>query len=496
MADHRNDSPGKNKRRSRIALLLLLGLIVVVAAAALLGWLPRREREKEINQKAKEEKSEIPRVQAVRVTRSPSASELMIPGTTIAYTEAYIYARANGYLAKRLVDIGDKVQAGQLMAVITAPDLDQQVSQARSALSQSESNLNQLQAQLHLASLTWERWKVLVAKGVFSRQDGDTQEANYRVAEANVRASENTVQGNRANLDRLVVLQQYENVRAPFAGVVTARNVDVGALITAQGTGLGSSSESQGGTQMPAQSNSGGTAGASTTAASPSTGGSQGGEMFRVAQMNPLRVLVSVPESYASAIRVGQKATLHVEADPKAEPVARVSRTSASVDQNTRTLLVELRLDNSRGRYLPGTYVTVSFVDARSQHPIVIPGNAIVVRDAKTVVAKIQNNTVHFQPIEIGRDYGNESEISNGLAPGDVIAVDVTDEVHDGAKIEPQFKQEQQQNAGGGQSDKKPSGATQYGEQALSNQTGQSGKNMSSGGKSKSGNQNGAKDQK
>ena len=215
-----------------------LVFVLLIAAAAVLiffvGWLPRHKREEETKKRANEERSSLPKIRVVRIRRAASESELLVPGTTQAYTEANIYARASGYVTKRLADIGDRVHTGQLLAIIDAPDLDKQVAQARSNLRQSESNLAQLQAQLHLAALTWDRYKVLVAKGVFSRQDGDTQEANYRVAEANVSTAQSTIQANRDNLERLVVLQQYERVTAPFDGVVTARNIVVLNIRSAQ----------------------------------------------------------------------------------------------------------------------------------------------------------------------------------------------------------------------------------------------------------------------
>ena len=162
---------------------LIFALLVIVAAVLviLVGWLPRRRRET-IDREAKERTQELPRVNVEAVRHAPSTAELMVPGTSLAYTEAYIYARASGYVSRRLVDIGDHVHEGQLLDTIYAPDLDKQVAQARSTLALSEANLVQMEAQLHLQSVNWDRYKVLVAKNVFSRQDGDQQEANYLVA--------------------------------------------------------------------------------------------------------------------------------------------------------------------------------------------------------------------------------------------------------------------------------------------------------------------------
>lgn len=449
----------------------LFGVLVIIAAilVILIGWLPRHKRQQTIDREAQQRTQALPRVEVVKARNAPSATELMVPGTALAYTEAYIYARASGYVSRRLADIGDRVREGQVLATIDAPDLDKQVAQARSTLQQSESNLAQMEAQLHLANLTWQRYKVLVAKGVFSRQDGDQQEANYRVAEANVRAAQNTVQANRDNLERLFVLQQYERVTAPFNGVITARNIDVGALINAQGTGLGLSGvPSSGPTQQGVQGNNEGASGALASSASPATGGAQGGEMFQIASIDRLRILVSIPEGYASAVRVGQRAELFFQEMPNEKFEGRVTRTSASIDQNTRTLLVEVQVKNTTGRLLPGMYVVVNFADVKPQAPLIVPGSAIVVRNGKTVVALVQDNVVHFRPISIGRDYGDQTEVIGGLNAGDVIATNVSDEVQEGARIQPQFNSEQRQL--GAQSDQNPAEQGQYGQQGLANQ--------------------------
>lgn len=462
-----SNSPGHSTRHWGIFLILL---IVAAALVIFVGWLPRHKREEKIDQEARARTQNVSRVQAVRVEPGPPSNELMVPGTSQAYVEAPVYARASGYLVKRLVDIGDRVHTGQLLAVIDAPDLDKQVAQARSNLLQSESNLNQLEAQLHLASLTWDRYKVLVAKGVFSRQDGDTQEANFRVSEANVHAAQNIIQANHDNLERLIVLQQFERVTAPFNGVITARNVDVGSLITAQGSGLAASDQSvPGGTQSAAEGNNAGASGTLSSNAAPSTGGIQGGALFNISSTDRLRVLVSVPESYSNSIRLGQRAQVFFDADTNHPYQARVTRTTAAIDQNTRTLLVEVQVANPRERLMPGMYVVVNFIQVQSRPPLLVPGEAIVVRNGKSVVALVgENNVVHFQPIVIGRDYGNESEILSGLQAGNIIVRTVSDEVQDGAKVEPQVINVKQQV--GGQTDRHPSAEGRYGDQQLSNQ--------------------------
>lgn len=476
LPDKPEPSPPERKKRGHSKLPWFIFAVIIVLAAIVaifLGWLPRHKRQQEIEREARERTQSVPKVQVLRVVRGTAISELMIPGTTLAYEEAYIYARASGYVSRRLVDIGDRVHEGQLLAVIDAPDLDKQVAQARSNVRQSESNLAQMEAQLHLASLNWDRYKVLVAKGVFSRQDGDTQEANYRVAEANVRAAQNIVQANRESLEREIVLQQYERVTAPFSGVITARNVDVGSLITAEGSGLGVSNvTTPGSTQAGAQGNNQGASGNLSSSVAPSTGGSQGGEMFGIASIDPLRILVSVPEAYSSLVGVGERAGLFFQELPQEKFEGKVARTSSSIDQNTRTLLVEVQARNPRALLMPGMYVVVNFMQLKAVPPLVVPGESIVVRNAKNTLAVVENDYVHFTPVQIGRDYGIETEIVGGLEPGDVIVKTITDEVQDGVKINPEFPKQQEKSGtqAGGQSDQAPGQAGRYGNQGLANQ--------------------------
>jgi multidrug efflux pump subunit AcrA (membrane-fusion protein) len=428
--------------------------LLIIAAAVLIvifGWLPRHRNSEKIAQEARERTEEKPRVTAYVVKRAASVSELTIPGSALANVEAYVYARASGYVSRRYVDIGDHVKQGQLLATIDAPDLDRQVAQARAALRESESNLAQMQAQLHLNALNWDRYKVLVAKGVLSRQQGDQQEANYRVAEANVGAAENTIQGNRENLDRLIVLEGYERVTAPFTGIITARNIDVGALISAQGSGLGASSTpaSPGLTLAAAQSNNQGSSGNLSSSTAPDTGGAQGGEMFGIADIQRLRVLVSVPEAYAATVRVGQRAQAFFQELPNEKYEGRVTRTSSSIDSNTRTLLVEVQISNPKGHLLPGMYVVVNFVSVQGDRPLLVPGEAIIVRNAKQMVAVLDHNIVHFRPVLLGRDYGDQTEVLGGLEDGAAIVRTISDEVEDGVEVDPRYPHEAAQQAGG-----------------------------------------------
>jgi multidrug efflux pump subunit AcrA (membrane-fusion protein) len=433
--------------RKLVALVVILG---AGAAVYLLGYLPRERTTKQLDAAAAVRRVTPPLVNAAVVKRAASSTQLMLPGNITPITEAYIYARAAGYLKRRYVDIGDHVQAGEKLADIEAPDLDQQVSQSRAALAQAQGQLGQTQATLEqliatrdLAEITWQRYKVLTADGAVSRQDGDNQSTAAKTSAANViaqqktvRAMEEFVNASQATLDRLLALQGYEQVTAPFAGVITARNVDVGALISATGSSLG-----------PTRSNT----------AAPSDVPS-GGEIFRLAEISKLRILIAVPQTNAPGVRVGQAATVTVQQSPNLSFPGRVTRTSSSLDAQSRTLLTEVDVDNPKGTLLPGMYALVSFLTDRDDPPFMVPDAALVIRSSGAVLAVLQPLTpdeqqktraegldpatlarvrrVHFQTVEPGRDYGLELEVPAGLKVGDEVAVDPSDAVQEGALVQ------------------------------------------------------------
>lgn len=406
------------QRRSRGRIVwLILGVLALMAALFAAGWLPRAKRLSTIDAEAQEEESSLPIVNVARVKRSQSTSQLLLPGNMTPVTEAYIYARASGYLKKRYVDIGDRVRDGQLMAEIDAPDLDQQVEQARASLSQSRAALAQTQAareqaesQLRLTSVTLERWKTLVARGVLAKQEGDQKQADYdnasasvRVQEANIRAAQDNARAAEANLSRLDELKGFEKVKAPFAGVVTSRSVDLGALISGTGAGQGSPGSS---------------------------------EMFRVAQNSVLRIMVNVPQSYAPSIRVGEQAVVTLQESRRRKFNGTVTRTANALDPGTRTLLTEVQVKNSDGALLPGMYGQIQFVSERAEPPLLVPGDAVVVRSNGPQVAVVMpDSKIHFEPVDVGRDYGADVEVLGGLNENDRVVVNPSDSVQEGASV-------------------------------------------------------------
>jgi multidrug efflux pump subunit AcrA (membrane-fusion protein) len=478
----------------------LIAFVILVAVALLAGGLPRLFRNRDIDQLSKQEKDAKPVVETMKVVQPKDQAGLAVPGTTIPLTQAYVYARANGYLKKRYVDIGDRVKNGQLLAIIDAPDLDAQVSQARQQVFQAERQLEQQKAQLALNTVTVQRYRVLVAKGVFSRQDGDTQEANYASQVANVQAAQRNVDAFNANLQHQLALQSYEQVRAPFAGVITERDVDEGALISAAGVSSGAQSgpapqgqnSSAGGTTQAGASNTSGSSGSGPTSAVSAQSPGQGGPLFGISQIQRLRILVSVPEGYAPVIHPGLRAPIEVQEYQGAPLFAEVTRTANSIDANTRTMLTELQIDNSAGKLISGMYVVVTFPPAAGvAAPLVINGDAIAIRKNTPMVATVVDGKIHWVPVTIGRDFGSETEIVNGLNAGDLIVTDVTDDVVEGAAVETHTAKGSEQQAAPPKQNVPLGGNTQYGNADITDQNlqGQQGQQNQGGKKQGSGKQ-------
>lgn len=412
-------------------LLVIILLAIIVGAVGVAGYFPRKAREEAANAAAREQKTTLPVVTAAKVRRAAGDTEITLPGNLSPLTETSIYARASGYVRKRYVDIGDRVREGQLMAEIDAPELDQQVSQSRAAVAQAKQQLTQAQAALvqaqaqrDLAKLTSDRYNSLVTKGAVARQDADTQQSTFKSAdalvaaqEANVHASEENVRQVQANLDRIISLQDFKSVKAPFAGIVTARNIDTGALISATGAGQGAS---------PMTAN--GVASAS------------GNEMFRVAQIGTIRILVSVPQTNAPGISIGMPTTLLVNEYPGRVFSGKVTRTTNSIDPSSRTLLVEVQVPNVDGKLLPGMYTLARFRNHRDNPPLLVPGDSLLASNSGVQVAVLGeapdgSKKIHLQPLTIGRDFGAETEVISGLQGDEIVVVNPGDEVREGALV-------------------------------------------------------------
>ena len=407
-------APGAGKvwRPSSITIWsITLGVALLIAAAFLGGYIPLKKRESVILNQAREQEQALPRVDVMQVGRSTGKSDLELPGNIQAVTEAPILARADGYVKTRMVDIGDRVRAGQPLTEIEAPELDQQLLQAQAnlqqttaALDQALANQRQGKANMELARVTADRWKNLAGKGVVSRQENDQYQAQYQAQVANldslekaVAAARSNVAAAQANVSRLNEVQGYRVVKAPFDGIVTLRNVDVGALVNAGSTLL-----------------------------------------YRIAQMGVLRTYVNVPQSNSDSIHVGQTAQLTVSNVPGRKFAGTVARTANSLDPNSRTMLVEVQVQNKDGVLLPGMYALVDLSSPRANPPVLLPGDALIVRADGTEVALVRpDHTIHLQRIQVGRDYGDRLEIISGLQPGDLVIANPSDTIHEGVKVDP-----------------------------------------------------------
>jgi len=403
--------PAKRWKPSAITIVaLVLGIAVLLVGAFVAGYIPLQKREALVRAESEDHGKDLPHMEVMKVGRSSIQSELKLPATLQAVTEAPILARADGYLKNRYVDLGDKVRAGQPLAEIDAPELDQQILQAEAAIAQAQASLEQAQASLEqgksnrdLARVTAERWKTLAAQGVVSQQENDQNQAQLTSQNANVQALEKAIAAQRsnvtaaqANLARLQDVQGYRIVKAPFDGVITVRNVDLGALVSTGSTLL-----------------------------------------YRIAQTGTLRTYVNVPQVNASSIHTGQAAQLTLSNFPGRRFLGTVARTANALDPSSRTMLVEVAVPNADGALFPGMYAEVDLSSARSNPPLLIPALALIVRSDGAQVAVVQaDGTVHLQKVAIGRDYGDRAEIVQGIAEGATILM-VPGDTAEAAKIVP-----------------------------------------------------------
>jgi RND family efflux transporter MFP subunit len=397
---------------SRLALWFLgIAIVAIVVGAFVGGYLPRTRREALIGAEAHEQEQTLPVVSVVTASRAGAQSELVLPGNVQAVTESPVLARVDGYIKKRYADIGDRVTEGQVLAEIDTPDLDQQVDQGRASLESAQASLQQStasyaqgKANMQLAKVTAERWQSLVNDGIVSKQDNDTYQAQYQAQTANLQALEKAIGAARSNvavaeatLARYVSAQNFKMVRSPFSGVITVRNVDTGALVTTGNTLL-----------------------------------------FRVAQTDPLRIYINVPQESAGAVRAGQPALVRVTDSTNRRFTGTVTRTANALDPASRTLLTEVQVANANGKLLPGTYVVVDLDSTQVNRPLLLSSAALVVRSDGPQVAVVgEGHIVHFQHVQIGRDYGDRLEITGGLKEGDSVIVNPSDNAREGAKVSP-----------------------------------------------------------
>jgi RND family efflux transporter MFP subunit len=332
------------------------------------------------------ERMAVPFVSVIHATRIEGESAMVLPGTLKANVESPLYARTNGYLKKWYRDIGSHVNKGDLLAEIDTPEIDQQLAQARADLTTAQANLG-------LAGTTTTRYQELLKSDSVSKQDADNASGNYAARQAMVQSAE-------ANVKRLEELESFKRVYAPFSGVITQRNVDSGNLINA------------------------------------GNGGNANKEMFDLAQIDPLRVFVSVPQSFGPSIHLGMKACLELTEFSGRSFCGQVARTANAIDPGTRTLLTEVDVPNPSGTLLPGSYAQVNFNVKMTGQRFTLPINALLFRPEGTIVAVVgPDSHLNLKKITIGRDFGASVEVLEGTSPEDNIVINPPDALEQGQLV-------------------------------------------------------------
>ena len=400
------------RARTRTVIVIGVGALILFLVLLLVGVLPRVRNQRELATAAQTVQTAAPDVYVIR-PEPASGADVSLAATTQAIQDAIIYARTSGYLSKRYVDIGDNVKAGQLLAEIASPEIDQQLRQGEADLRQSERTLDLQKANLDLARATMGRYEAADAEGAVAKQAVDQSVSAYRTAQAAVAAAEANVQSNRANVQRLRELTSWQRVLAPFSGAVIQRNVDVGALITAGSP-------------------------VNNTAVAPSsvTGGANG--LFEVARIDSLRVFVNVPQAYAPNVKVGLPVQIAVRGQLGQPVMGKVTRTASAIDPGTRTLLTQVDIPNPSHRLLPGMFVHVTFKIAPAGTHWRVPATAVIFDAQGTRVAIVgAENTLRFQEVVLGRDFGTSIDVQAGLQGHETIVKQPTVSLQEGQRVTP-----------------------------------------------------------
>ncbi len=365
MPDEMNPVPVKRVSPQRLRWTSI-GVLLIAVAFAIFGIVARLHDDKVLMHKT--DVDAIPTVDIIIPGQGETRQELVLPGNVQAWIDAPIYARVSGYLKMWYVDIGAPVKAGQLLAVIETPELDQQLLQARADLAIAQANEK-------LAAITAKRWHDMLASNAVSKQEADEKNGDYEAKSA-------TTAAGRANVERLQALESFKRIVAPFDGIVTARRTDIGALINA--------------------------------------GSGSGPELFRVADISKLRIYVRVPQTYAGEITPDMTAQLRFPEKPGQSYAAKVVATADSINETSRTLLVQLEADNARNTLTAGSYVDVHFDLAAPKGVVQLPISALLFREHGMKVATLgADNRVVMKEIQIGRDFGTRVEVVAGLTAAD-----------------------------------------------------------------------------
>ena len=386
--------PGRGK-----VIITAVVALVLVAALFLTGFIPRVHQNTQLNADAAAEADAALPVNVVTAVRAKDVMSFSVSGTMRPWQETSIYARTTGYLAKWSADISDSVKQGDVMATIDSPEVDEQLRQARAALSQMNAAALKAQSDLQIAQVTYNRYQALKGTSGVTQQDLDQKTADMNAAQAALASANANVQAAEADVKRLSDLQSYEQVIAPFSGVVTGRAYDVGALILADPT------------QTDTQ------------------------PMYKIAENDVLRVFVNVPQSSALSIVKHMKANVTTRERPGRVFQGEVMGTTNYLDTTSRSLLTEVKVPNADGALLPGMYVNVDFQVTRPTPPMLVPGPALIDNADGEHVAIVRDGKVHYQPVTVGIDYGATAEITGGLTGDEQIIANPGERTIEVAKV-------------------------------------------------------------
>jgi RND family efflux transporter MFP subunit len=383
------------KRRRRYGGALLGGgaLLVLAGALALGGWHHYQAR-LEVAAIAEQSRTFVPDVRVAAVRASDSKISVTLPATTTAFEAANIFARTNGYIEKRYVDIGDRVKAGTLLVDITAPELDHQIAQANATLTQDQATLEQTRASRDLADITNGRDSKLVKQGWLTLQQGDNDRLTLKAQQAAVAVAQANIAAQEAQIRVLEQEKAYQRVVAPFDGVITQRNIDNGSLVTSGST-----------------------------------------FMFTLMHPDVIRTQVFVPQDEAFGLGPGVDAVIRVPEIPDRTFPGKVTRIASALQPGSRTLLTEIDVPNPDGALSPGIYCTVGLLIPRKTPTMIIPADAVVFDQNGLHVAVVKNGIAHLQKITIARDFGTEVDVHDGVKPGDEVILNPTVNLAEGSKV-------------------------------------------------------------
>jgi RND family efflux transporter MFP subunit len=401
--DREIKSPAKHRppvRRRWGGRLFALGGFLLLAGGLSLGVWGKISQQQQVMATAERARDFVPSVRVATVEASPGTLSVTLPGTTAAFAAANIFARATGYIATRNVDIGDHVKAGELLAQLAVPELDDQISQNEATLNQLKSALTQAEANRRLRQVTWDRDQPLVEKGWVTRQQGDVDVQNLRAQEAGVAAAKHNVTAQENLVKQLYQNRDYASVVAPFDGVITQRNVDVGSLVQGPPTAT------------------------------------SGTFMFEIMQENVIRVSAYVPQDAAFGVAPGVGAVVRVPEIPDREFPGTVTRIADALQPGTRTLLTEIDIPNPDGALTPGIYCTIELHIPRKTSSLSVPADALIFNRNGMQVAVVSNGKAEIRKVNVKRDLGTRVEVDTGLKAGEQVILNPPVTLVDGSKVQ------------------------------------------------------------